>query len=400
MTRAVFSEKPRLRNPANALALASASRGDGTKPYAVPSAWLTRRPVETFPSIRSRPRCNAVVRAAQDHQIVRIITATLRAQIQMMDIQVAGIPTPRNHTPPPIAPEDFAPNRGRRLLCRAPTLQTSWSHTRRSTTHVGACEFAGIGCGAVRSIGADTVPVSDRDVLCVAVAHLDDCRIKLDHFAVRVLKAAPAVFTLRHDHLVTGAAGIAWTAQDFARHQQQHRVIVQPMVAPLLKVLRRFAKRRQRFRTDFEAQDVPDALRPAPIRGPVSRREPRNHSLHLARRLPANRKDPFALGLGHRDSTELPHHGPIQHSRTQSLRDLRQCLQRSRDSEFFLGRAPAETEQPLDVLPETRIRQPLRLTTNLLSTVARRQARRARTGRAANGEVVVASARTGIEALG
>jgi hypothetical protein len=32
LARAVFSEKPRLRSPPNALALASANRGDGMKP--------------------------------------------------------------------------------------------------------------------------------------------------------------------------------------------------------------------------------------------------------------------------------------------------------------------------------------------------------------------------------
>ena len=95
--------------------------------------------------------------------------------------------------------------------------------------------------------------MSDRDVLRVAVTHLDDCRIELDQFAVRVLKAATAVLALGHHDLVTGAAGIARTAQDFARHQQQSRVIVQPLVAALLDCLHRFAKRRQRFRTDFEA---------------------------------------------------------------------------------------------------------------------------------------------------
>jgi hypothetical protein len=41
-------------------------------------------------------------------------------------------------------------------------------------------------------------------VCATAVTHLDDCRIELDQLAVRVLKATPAVFTLRHDQLVTG----------------------------------------------------------------------------------------------------------------------------------------------------------------------------------------------------
>jgi hypothetical protein len=310
----------------------------------------------------------AVVRAAQHHQIVRIIAATLRAQIQMVNIQIGGVAATRNAAAPSISPEHFAPNRWRRVLCRAPALQSSGRHVR-STTLAGVCvreladiahagvgvhelsgatsqrgivvrdlsaamhgagrqrervgiarrdssvgegafvgdpravefigdtrmgagavefvgdarmgegefvgdaragvgavefvgdtrmgagegefvddarvgegqfvgdarggafvddtlvgarlhEFAGIGCGTVWRIRGDTVPVSDRDVLCVAVTHLEDCRIELDQVAVRVLKAATAVLALGHHDLVTGAAGITRTAQDFARHQQ------------------------------------------------------------------------------------------------------------------------------------------------------------------------------------
>ena len=92
----------------------------------------------------------------------------------------------------------------------------------------------GVGCiyVSVRRID-DKVRVSDRDVLRVAVTHLDDGRIELEKLAVRLLKAAPAVLTPRHDHLVTGAAGIAWTAPDFTRHQQQGGVIIQAMAAAL-----------------------------------------------------------------------------------------------------------------------------------------------------------------------
>jgi hypothetical protein len=98
-------------------------------------------PVDTQPTAVQR----AVVRAAHHHQIVRIIAATLRAQIQVVDIQIGGIPTPRNHTPPPISPEDFASSRRRRVLSRAPTLQSNGSHTC-STAHVGVGvrELAGI----------------------------------------------------------------------------------------------------------------------------------------------------------------------------------------------------------------------------------------------------------------
>jgi hypothetical protein len=277
----------------------------------------------------------AVMRAAQHHQIVRIIIATLRAQIQVMQIDKGGIPTPRHHTPPLIAPEHFPTNRRWRALRRAPTLQSS-SRNARFTTHAGVrlgelsglprlcvgvcdlsdamhgagrqceliriarvvadkvdgelvgdtrigvgdfhmgarvgdtpvgvgaggivgdpsvdvgvgagefvgdiqtgtglCDVAGIGRETVGRIRGDTVHGSDRDILRVAVTHLDDCRIELDQLAVRVLKAAPAVFTLGDDHLVTGAAGVARTAQDFTRHQQQRGVIIQAMVAPLLKL--------------------------------------------------------------------------------------------------------------------------------------------------------------------
>jgi hypothetical protein len=55
-----------------------------------------------------------------------------------MQIDISGIPTPRNHTPPSIAPEHFPTSRWRRVLCRAPTLQSSWRHTRFAT-HAGVC---------------------------------------------------------------------------------------------------------------------------------------------------------------------------------------------------------------------------------------------------------------------
>jgi hypothetical protein len=299
------------------------------------------------------------MRAAQHHQVIRIIVAPLRAQIQVMQIDEGGIPAPRNYTTSPIAAEYFPTNRRRRALRRAPVLQSSWRNIC-FTTHVdvrlrelagidhlgvgvrglsgstshpgfgefvgdarasvgaesvagtrpsrGLCEVAGIGCGTVSRIGGESVHVRDWDSLRVAATHLDDCRIELDQAAVRMLKATPAVFTLSHDHLVTGAAGIARAAQDFTRHQQQSGVIIESMVAPLPKLLDRFAKGRQRFCTNFEAQNVPDELWPAPIRGPVTRREPRNHALNLTRRLPARRQNPFVLGFRTRDAAQLPHH--------------------------------------------------------------------------------------------
>jgi hypothetical protein len=215
-----------------------------------------------------------------------VVVAPLRAQLQVMQIDKGDIPTPRNHTPPPIPPEDLPTNRRRGALRRAPTLHASSTDTR-VTTHVGVgvgefpgiarvdagevgagefvgdaraevdagefvgdtrvgvgagefvdtrvgvgdfvgaihrgtglCEIAGIGDGTVGRIRGETVHGSDRDILCVAATHLDDCRIELDQLAVRILKAAPAVFTLSHDQLVTGAAGIARAAQHFTRHQQ------------------------------------------------------------------------------------------------------------------------------------------------------------------------------------
>jgi hypothetical protein len=53
--------------------------------------------------------------------------------------------------------------------------------------HAGAGPggFAGIGCGIVWPIGGDTVRASDRDVLRVAVTHLDNCWIELDQVAKR-----------------------------------------------------------------------------------------------------------------------------------------------------------------------------------------------------------------------
>ena len=54
-------------------------------------------------------------------------------------------------------------------------------------------ELAGIAYEPVRRIGDDTAQLSGRDVLCVAVTHLDDCRLDLDQVAVRALKAAPTL---------------------------------------------------------------------------------------------------------------------------------------------------------------------------------------------------------------
>jgi hypothetical protein len=139
--------------------------------------------------------------------------------------------------------------------------------------------------------------------LGVAVTHLEDCRIDLDQFAVRVLEAAGAVFAVGHDDLVTGAAGIARTPKDFARHQQESRVIVQPLVVALLDCLHRFAKCRQRFRTDFEAQNVPDEFRPAPSRGPSrNTRESRRETLARASSLLPHRALP-ASG----EASTVPH---------------------------------------------------------------------------------------------
>jgi hypothetical protein len=61
---------------------------------------------------------------------------------------------------------------------------------------VALCELSGIGRGTVWRSGGDTV---HWHILGVAATHLDDCGIEFDELAVRVLKAAPAVFTLSHD---------------------------------------------------------------------------------------------------------------------------------------------------------------------------------------------------------
>jgi hypothetical protein len=233
----------------------------------------------------------AVVRAAQDHQIVRIIAATLRSQLQMVNIDVSCIAATWNDAATSISPKDFATDRRRRLLCGALTLRATWSHARSTTplrvsvalrefvvgarvgvalrefvvgARVGPREFVAVtrlgmdfrkfvGNAGVTVWGASggTVRVRDWEFLGVAVTHLDDCRIELDQFAIRVLKAAPTVLALGHHHLVTGAAGIARATQHLTRHREQGRVIIQPVGAALLKDSHCFAKRRQRFGADF-----------------------------------------------------------------------------------------------------------------------------------------------------
>jgi hypothetical protein len=72
----------------------------------------------------------AVMRAAQHDQIVRIIATTLRAQVQMVKIDVSCIAAPRNDAAASISPEDFATNRGRRPLCGALPLDSGRTPAR------------------------------------------------------------------------------------------------------------------------------------------------------------------------------------------------------------------------------------------------------------------------------
>jgi hypothetical protein len=180
----------------------------------------------------------AMVGAAQDHQIVRIIASVFRAQIQVVQIDVSRIAASRNDAAAPIAPEDFPANRRWRVLCRALSFLSSQSYARFAT-HVGVvvgefagtgelsvgefagigdasvCELAGTGVASmgefagstrvggdfrelagvadvtVRRIDWDPVRMRDRHVLRVTVTHLDDGGLELYQLAVRVLKAAP-----------------------------------------------------------------------------------------------------------------------------------------------------------------------------------------------------------------
>src|SRR3954464_10542434 len=150
------------------------------------------------------------------------------------------------------------------------------------------------------------------DVLPIALGHFDYCLRHLDELTAAVLLAVPAALAYGERHLITRPGFVPRAFEDAATEEQDGRVVIECFARFASDLRHGFAKTRERFARDLEAEHVTPG---APVRDIARAASPTvtGHELfHLAHRAPPRCSEPLALGRSDCDARELPHRGEAE----------------------------------------------------------------------------------------
>src|SRR3954469_13882487 len=150
------------------------------------------------------------------------------------------------------------------------------------------------------------------DVLPIALGHFDRCLRHLDELTAAVLLSLPAALADRERHLITRPGFVPPAFENDATEQQDGRVVVECLARFAPDLRHGFAKTRERFARDLEAEHVTPGARVRDIARAASRTGTGHELFHLAPRTPPRCSEPLALGRSDCDARELPHRGEAE----------------------------------------------------------------------------------------
>ena len=270
--------------------------------------------------------------AAQSDEIVRVVLPALGSGIDVVDVDVDGVPAAGHAAAPSVAPEHVPAHRRRNRLLGAMS----------AVTHVGI---------RGRVFGK-------RYRLHVALRHLDDLGPDPGELTAPDRLAAPAALANGERHLIARSPLVRRPAEDLSGHQEERRVVVERLARVAPELRERLAHEGQRLRGDFEAKDAPLRSRIDPVTRAATRAVPGHERFDLARRSTARHVEPFGFGLGRCDASELARRRPRHARSLERARELGQLLERLGDAELLPREARRVAEEPLGVLREARVPEP------------------------------------------
>src|SRR3954468_21047258 len=229
-----------------------------------------------------------VVRTAQRDEILDCVRAAFGARPEMVHVHESRVPAAGHPATPAVAAQHLAPERRRDGLRRA----RGFLRCAHVGSHVGARLDAGF-----------EMP----DVLPIALGHFDYCLRHLDELTAAVLLAVPAALAYGERHLITRAGFVPRAFEDAATEEQDGRVVIECFARFAPNLRHGFAKAREHFARDLEAEHVTPGVRVRDIARATSGTMARYELFHLAHRAAPRCSEPLPLGLWDRHTRELPH---------------------------------------------------------------------------------------------
>jgi hypothetical protein len=253
----------------------------------------------------------AVMRRAEHDEVIGVVRAALRAQLEVMHVDEGRVPAPGDDAAAFIAAEDVAAERW------GDGLRGAVGDVPARDAHLWPFWRTRVGLGTPFRFGWRPGAFYVTDVLRVTPRHLHDGRVYLEPFAASVLKAAPAAFAQRERELVARSAGVGAdavsavyglcalhglsalhglpAAEDVTRHEQEGRVIVQVLATLPSELVHHVTKGREGLGGDLEAQDVTDGERLHGITGSITSFMASDQPLDLAHGSAFRSIEPLAL---------------------------------------------------------------------------------------------------------